>query len=304
MFVGTFDLEAVLYTPCSNVSQLFYKRKLSCYNLSIYDLSTKDGICYLWDETQAARGSSEIGSCLISHLQGLPRSIKHVVLYSDCCSGQNRNQYIAAGLLYLIRQSTHIDRIEQKFLESGHTHMECDSMHSAIEHAKKKTSIFVPSQWDTVVRLARKKNPYVVVPLRFNQFFDLKKLANENFGSFKYTTDGKRVNWIKIKILQVDRDRDNIIKFKYTFDDDNFMEINVEKKLKRRERRNKNILLQPKYTEKRKISTEKKADLLSLCTSFAIPPIHWPFYNSLTTNQKLKDHLPEPDTMEDDEDSE
>jgi len=182
--------------------------------------------------------------------------------------------------------------------------MECDSIHSAIEHAKKNTSIFVPSQWETVVRLARKKNPYVVVPLRFNQFFDLQKLANENFGSFKYNTDGKRVSWIKIKVLRVNNDRENIIEFKYDFDDEHFMEINVEKKLKRGERRNKNIVFSPKYTAKRAISIEKKADLMLLCNSLVVPPIHWPFYSSLTTNQKLKDHLPVPDTLEDDEDSE
>lgn len=64
---------------------------------------------------------------------------------------------------------------------------------------KEKTSIFISSQWDTVVRLGRKKSPYVVVPLRFNQFFDLKKLANENFGYFKHTTDGKQVNWIRLR---------------------------------------------------------------------------------------------------------
>ena len=34
--VVTFDLEAVLPTPCSLVSQVYYKRKLSCYNLSVY----------------------------------------------------------------------------------------------------------------------------------------------------------------------------------------------------------------------------------------------------------------------------
>lgn len=80
------------------------------------------------------------------------------------------------------------------------------------------------------------------------------------------------------------------------------MEINVEKKLKRGERRNKSIVLNTKYTAKRAISIEKKADLVSLCISLVVPPTHLPFYNSLTTNQKLKDHLP--DTLEDDEDSE
>lgn len=106
------------------------------------------------------------------------------------------------------------------------------------------------------------------------------------------------------KVLRVNNDKENIIKFKNDFDNEHFMEINVEKKLKRWERRNKNIVLNTKYTEKRAISIEKKADLVSLCNSLVVPPIHWPFYNSLTTNQKLKDHLPVPDTLEDDEDSE
>jgi hypothetical protein len=36
--------------------------------------------------------------------------------------------------------------IDHKFLESGHTQMECDSMHAAIEFAKKKPkSLFLNS---------------------------------------------------------------------------------------------------------------------------------------------------------------
>ena len=31
---ATFDLQAILSTPCGLVSQLYYKRKLSSYNLS------------------------------------------------------------------------------------------------------------------------------------------------------------------------------------------------------------------------------------------------------------------------------
>ena len=63
--------------------------------------------------------------------------------------------------------------------------MECDSMHSAIEHAKKQTSLYVPEQWDTIFQMAKGQNPYAVVPLRFNNFFDLKKYAKDNFKNFK-----------------------------------------------------------------------------------------------------------------------
>lgn len=45
--------------------------------------------------------------------------------------------------------------IDQKFLESGHTHTECDSMHACIERAKKNVTIHIPDQWNTVFQMAR-----------------------------------------------------------------------------------------------------------------------------------------------------
>ena len=98
----TFDLEAVLSTPCSLVGELYYKRKLSCYNLSFNSLGDKKGVCYLWDESQGGRGSSEIGSCLLMYISRLAEnasSLKEITLYSDSCGGQNRNQFVSSALL-------------------------------------------------------------------------------------------------------------------------------------------------------------------------------------------------------------
>ncbi|CAC5417012.1 unnamed protein product [Mytilus coruscus] len=67
----TFDLEAVLPTPCSMVGDLFYKRCLSTYNLSFYSLGDSKGTCYLWDETNGGRGSSDIGSCILMHINSI-----------------------------------------------------------------------------------------------------------------------------------------------------------------------------------------------------------------------------------------
>ena len=53
--VETFDLQAVLTTPCSLVGDLYYKRKLCVYNLSSYSLGDARATCYVWDETQAKR---------------------------------------------------------------------------------------------------------------------------------------------------------------------------------------------------------------------------------------------------------
>ncbi|KAJ8319696.1 hypothetical protein KUTeg_002739 [Tegillarca granosa] len=157
---ATFDLQSVLHTPCSNVSQVYYKRKLNCYNLSVYSLGDSSGTCFMWNETEGKRGSDEISTCLVMYIKSLLLTTSHVCLYSDNCTGQNRNKYVAAAGLHSVITTENIVAIDQKFLEPGHTEMEVDSMHAAIEAAKKNTEIYVPSQWDTVVRLARKRKPY------------------------------------------------------------------------------------------------------------------------------------------------
>lgn len=110
----------------------------------------------MWDETEGDRGSCEIATCLITYLKSLPSSVRHVCFYSDCCTGQSRNQSISTALRNAVKTSTSIQILEQKFLQSGHTQMECDRL-NAFSHrtCKENNTSCVPSQWDTVMRMAR-----------------------------------------------------------------------------------------------------------------------------------------------------
>ena len=58
----TFDLQKVPQCPCSGIGPLYYARKLSVYNLTVYENDTRRGICYVWDESQGQRGANEIGT--------------------------------------------------------------------------------------------------------------------------------------------------------------------------------------------------------------------------------------------------
>ena len=60
-------------------------------------------------------------------------NFRHTILYSDACSGQNRNQFTATALMHAVTNLPNLETIDHKFLESGHTQMEFDSMHSAID---------------------------------------------------------------------------------------------------------------------------------------------------------------------------
>ena len=45
-------MQAVMQAPCGLVTQLYYKRKFSVYNFTIYSLSDGKGTCYTWDKTE------------------------------------------------------------------------------------------------------------------------------------------------------------------------------------------------------------------------------------------------------------
>jgi hypothetical protein len=122
--VCCFDLQAVLQTPCGDVNMFYYKRKLGVYNFTIYDTSSRDGHCFLWNEEQAKRGAIEISSCLWKFLNepnslGLP-----VIFYSDNFAGQNKNKYIATLYILYATMMLDIPSITHKFLLCGHSQNE------------------------------------------------------------------------------------------------------------------------------------------------------------------------------------
>jgi hypothetical protein len=157
------------------------------------------------------RGSCEVGTFVylyVTSVASKTSGIEEVTLYSNACGGQNCNQFVASCLVRCVQAIPHIKYINHKFLESGHLEMECNSVHASIEHAKSLTIVHVPSQWETVISLARRKQPYIVVPIKYTDILDYKLYKEQNFGSMKIDVDGERVNWLNIKCIQVRKDKE------------------------------------------------------------------------------------------------
>lgn len=176
----TFDLQAVLYSPCSYISNLNYTRKFATYNLTFHDVDLKHGTCYIWNETHGNRGSDEIGTILLRHLKSLPPSTTHVSFFTGSCSGQKRNKLIACMLKYAVSAIPNLETVDLKFLEAGHTNMEVDTMHTAIGNVKKHVNIFSPLEYPNLIRDIKRQKPYNVEVLQFNDFFDLKTFKIES----------------------------------------------------------------------------------------------------------------------------
>jgi len=135
--------------------------------------------------------------------------------WSDTCAAQNQNHILVAGMIFAVNSISHLHPINMKYLESGHTYLECDSMHSRIEARKKDRKIYTTNQMVTIIEDARHDPmPYKVEQLIFSDFLDMKELAKKIMKNYNIDSKGEPVRWLEIKWLQMNKD-DDVVRFKY-----------------------------------------------------------------------------------------
>lgn len=301
---ANFDLQQVLYVPTDPTNPiLFYKTKLGTYNFTIFNCGDNTGKCYMWSEVEGSRGPCEIASCLFHHLKSLPTTIQNVRLFSDTCGGQNKNQFVAAMFIYAV-QVLPIEVIDQKFLVSGHSQMECDSMHARIEIAAKNVPVYLPHEWVTIARNAKKNYPkYEVFQKKDIAFFDWKILAKLIMINRNKDQDGNVVNWHHIKWIRYEKAFPFIMKIKTDFDED-FRTIMI---LPRRGRRISvpymERCLKALHEEKRKISALKLKHLREICNSGSVPDDCRLFFTSLLSDENVEDETVVPDVNDPEEEN-
>jgi hypothetical protein len=72
--------------------------------------------CNVWDEGEAGSDAQEVGSCLVKHVMGtLSNNVKHLILWSDSCSGQNRNIKLTLMLKALLNDHPTLQKISLWF---------------------------------------------------------------------------------------------------------------------------------------------------------------------------------------------
>ena len=128
-FVITADTEALLTSPNNDANIMFhnvFRSQLNLHNFTFYDLKTREVINSLWIEINGDVESSNFTSCYIDYLTGvlnLHPDTTTIIIWSDGCTYQNRCNILSSALLtFAVRQKV---TIFHKYLEVGHTRMEC-----------------------------------------------------------------------------------------------------------------------------------------------------------------------------------
>ena len=276
-----YDLQQVLTTPHSMSSQLYYRRKLATYNLTVFDLAKKDGYCYMWHEGVAKRGASNIASCVWKYMAANTESgqCSEFVFFTDNCGGQNKNKTMAAMYLHAVRTLS-VERISHYYLEAGHTQNEGDSMHAVIERASKHVNVYTPVQWYTLASSAKKSGSSYTVTEMEGHMKDFKALGESYCKRLQEAVSLKSPEWHKIKALMVEKQSPHVLFVKYSHEESSFIPfVNTTAN-------NQSDLSLSALENVSTVSKAKKDDLLYMCNQLIIPKDYHSFYSLLALDKE------------------
>lgn len=270
--VVTLDLQAVLLCPVLKASALYYKTKLACHNFTIHEMDNHNVSCYLWHESEGELSANSFASCVSDFIDKLDDNVKELVIYSDGCTYQNRNVTLSNTLLN--KACSKNITIIHKYLEKGHTQMECDSVHSTIENKIRNKPIYCPQNYVDYIKEARQNQPYEVMYLSHDFF--------KNYSSLNYYSSirpGSRVGDPVVTDIRV---------LKYTGEGSIEYKLNYSGEFQDLPRRSKvkapqaNDTVEGLYQSQIPIKKTKFQHLQEL--KHVIPRDYHPFYDSLPHN--------------------
>lgn len=168
-----FDYEKGIPLPRAEASSFYYKRKLTVNNFTVYETVSKQAYNFVYDESLTGCGPNEVCSCLYKFIESnVKLGVKKFLFVSDNCPGQNHNMFLYG--FYAFCAAKFNINIEHLFLVRGHTQSEVDNVHSVIERALKKKTLFAPDQLYETIQTASKKNSHKIVKLTLEDILNFK----------------------------------------------------------------------------------------------------------------------------------
>lgn len=288
----TFDMQKTQPLPHLNTNKAFYLRQLWLYNLGIHHTYQKQGYMYCWIEGTAKRGSNEVGSCLKKFINDECKDWENLILWSDCCGGQNRNVNITSFLISLVNDTSFkFQKIVHRFMWSGHSYLPNDSDFSFIEKKKNAAlSISSANEYIYLIKSARKTRPFKVHQMLPEDFNDISQLSS-NYLKAKMTTDKEPMKISKMHEMIYERGLFGY-RFRNSYFDTVVKTVDMQKRLRSSGYTIANI--PPLYPEGVAISQKKYNDLMELLKF--VPPIYHDFYKSLRHDGQEEETLMYPDS--------
>lgn len=170
----------------------------------------------VWTENNGKRGAQEISSCIIKYVQDhMDSNITDLVLYSDCCAGQNRNIKLTLALLKILHSSKHLKSITLRFLVPGHTYMSCDRTFGQFEKVwNKQERVYTDYEVMDLMRKIRNDPEKLTVKKMSRDDFLSTESLEKSIERRTKGTSGEKINWFQIHEISMRSDRPSILYIK------------------------------------------------------------------------------------------
>lgn len=180
--VLSFDYMQNLPLPHIQTNTVFYCRQLWLYVFGVHNLSDDSASMYLYHEGIGKKGQNDVTSLLFHHLKGLENPKEHLVLFSDGCSGQNKNYVMVHFLYMLVHCLKMFKQITYIFPIRGHSYLPNDQDFAIISKRKRKEAAETPAEWIDIISGCRESpSPFNVVNVERSMFFNIKEATDPYF---------------------------------------------------------------------------------------------------------------------------
>lgn len=176
--------------------------------------------------------------------------------------------------LYAV-QHLDVQAITHKYLIRGHTQNEGDAVHSIIERsvnrAKKSGPVYVPDQYVSLIRNAKKRGkPLQVRELGYEDFVDFKEVHSEMALNIAKDSDGNTFKLSDVKVIRFEKGSDMFL-YKLSYKQEKWSEVKFKAGRNRRSGfqagQTKSISLKPAYASKITLPDKKKETYLACVTA-------------------------------------
>ncbi|CAH1113763.1 unnamed protein product [Psylliodes chrysocephalus] len=174
------DFAKNLQVPNIPTNDIYYKRQLSVYAFNVHVLSTSGSYFYVYSECEGKKGSDDVCSLLHNFIYShLDPEVKHLKIFCDSCSGQQKNFTFFRVLHNLVNNEKRLESVVVTFPIRGHSYMECDKNFGLVNQ---KSRAEVPEDWLQILEDARHSpTPFNVINVNHILFRSWTKFLDNSY---------------------------------------------------------------------------------------------------------------------------